>query len=215
LKLTALARADWKTLALKFPAHPHGRLALEQLVATSDWRPTFEEQLGRAQALLASGDVAGCLSQLAELQPEKPDEKARGSLVRGQALLTRGKERDAEARTELEVALRGPPSIAAQALNTLARRSMRLTDNVVARETFKKLDTTYPTDSQADDAHYLGAWLAMNSGEFETAVSEFAAFEDHHPSSKKPSKIMWTYLMVERLRCFRSGNRNGRPKGIC
>jgi soluble lytic murein transglycosylase len=190
-KLTALARADWKTLALKFPAHPHGRLALEQLVATSDWRPTFEEQLGRAQALLASGDVAGCLSQLAELQPEKPDAKARVSLVRGQALLTRGKERDAEARTELEIALRGPPSIAAQALNTLARRSMRLTDNVVARETFKKLDTTYPTDSQADDAHYLGAWLAMNSGEFETAVSEFAAFEDHHPSSKKRDEARW------------------------
>lgn len=190
-KLTALARADWKALALKFPAHPHGRIALEQLVAAGEWKPTFEEQLSRAQALLAGGDVSGCLSTLADLTSDKAEAKARVALVRGQALLTRGKERDAEARKELEVALQGPPSIAAQALNTLARRSMRLTDNTVARETFKRLDTTYPTDPQADEAHYLGAWLAMNSGEFETAVAEFTAFEEHHPSSKKRDEARW------------------------
>ncbi|MFT3708936.1 MAG: transglycosylase SLT domain-containing protein [Archangium sp.] len=190
-KLTALARNDWKALALKFPAHPHGVVARERLIADGAWNPTFDEQLSRAQALLAAGSVSECLESISSLTTEKSDQKAKLALLRGQALLSRGKERDADAKAELATAMEGPPSIAAQALLLLAKRSMRTGDNVAARATFQKLDTLYPTDSNADEAGYLAAWLAMNSGDFDAAVKDFAEFETRHADSKKRDEARW------------------------
>lgn len=190
-KLTALARADWKLLALKFPAHPHGIAAQARLIAEDAWAPTFDEALGRAQALLNAGDSRGCLAAIEALKPTKPAEEARLALLKGQALLTRGKERDAEAQAQLAIAAGGPPSVAAQALMTSAKRLMRLQDNVGARAAFKKLDDTYPHDSSADEAGYLASWLAMNGGDFDTAVTDFAAFETRHPESKKRDEARW------------------------
>lgn len=190
-KLTALALADWKLLALKFPAHPHGVAAQARLVADGAWKLTFDEQLSRAQALLAAGDAKGCLSALEPLTAKPGAEAARLALLKGQALLTRGKERDAEAQAQLAIAAGGPPSIAAQAVMTSARRLMRLTDNAGARAAFRKLDETWPTDPNADEAGYLAAWLAMNGGDFDTAVTDFATFETRHPDSKKRDEARW------------------------
>lgn len=190
-KLGALAKNDWKALALKFPAHPHGQVARERLLADGAWKLTFDEALSRAGALLTAGDVSGCLDAVAELAPEKPEQKARVALLKGQALLTRGKERDAEAKEQLALALEGPPAIAAQALMTLAKRAMRTQDNAAARATFQKLDTLYPTDSAADEAGYLAAWLAMNSGDFAAAVKDFSDFETRHADSKKRDEARW------------------------
>ncbi|MBL8916269.1 MAG: outer membrane protein assembly factor BamD, partial [Archangium sp.] len=200
-KLTALAHKDWKALALKFPAHPHGIVARERLIADGAWKLTFDEALTRAGGLLAAGAVNGCLEAVGELTPEKPDQKARVALLKGQALLTRAKpsgatqggqgERDAEAKEQLAIAIEGPPSVAAQALTTLAKRSMRTGDNAGARATFQKLDTLYPNDSSADEAGYLAAWLAMNSGDFAAAVKDFSDFETRHADSKKRDEARW------------------------
>lgn len=185
------ARADWKTLALRFPAHPHGQRARARLLELNDWKLTFDEQLSRANALLNAGATEAALEALNALSPEKNDARARVALFKGQALLTRGKERDAEAKKELTFAAQGTPGVAAQAVMTLARRAMRLSDHAGAREWFKKLDETWPNDGGADEAHYLGAWLAMTSLEFDTAVKEFASFEEHHPESKKRDEARW------------------------
>lgn len=189
-KLTALALADWKALALKFPAHPHGQAALAHLEAEGGWAPTADEQLSRAQALLNAGDARGCLVALERIQP-LPAGEAKVALLRGQALLSRGKEKDAEAQAQLALAAEGPPSIAAQALMTSARRLMRLQDNAGARAAFRKLDEKYPGDPTADEAGYLAAWLAMNSGDFEAAVADFTTFEARHPASKKRDEARW------------------------
>ncbi len=189
-KLTALARADWKLLALKFPAHPHGLAAQARLEAEGAWSLTFDEQLARAQALLNAGDAKGCLAALEPLKPGA-DGKAKLALLKGQALLTRGKERDAEAQAQLAIAAEGAPAIAAQALMTSAKRLMRLVDNAAARAAFRKVDDAYPGDAAADEAGYLASWLAMNSGDFETAVTDFAAFETRHPDSKRRDEARW------------------------
>ena len=190
LKLTALARADWKTLALQFPTHPHGVLAKKTLEDAGAWSPTFDEQFSRAQALLNAGDPKGCLAALDALTIPKGKE-AQCALLRGQALLTRGKERDAEALAALELAAKGPPNVAAQALSVKAKRLMRLNDNAGARQAFHLLDETYPNDPNADEAGYLAAWLAMSAGELPQAVTEFEAFEVKHERSKKRDEARW------------------------
>ena len=182
------ARADWINLATRFPTHPAGRSAMARL---ADWKPTFEEALTRAQALWSGGDVAGALALIDALEPPSKSAKARVALVRGQVLLTRGRERDAEAQQNLAQAMEGPDWVAAQALNSSARRFMRLSDHARAREVFHTLDEKYPTDPAADDAAYLAAWLAMVSREFPVAISEFAAYEEHHPASKKRDEARW------------------------
>ncbi len=191
-KLVALARADWKSLALKFPAHPHGVAAQARLVAEGAWVLTFDEQLARAQALLNAGDAKACLAALDDAKPQvKGVDGPKRALLRGQALLARGKERDVEAQAELAVAAEGPPAVAAQALLTSAKRLMRLQDNAGARTTFRKLDDRYPADPAADEAGYLASWLSMNSGDFDAAVSDFTAFEARHPDSKKRDEARW------------------------
>ncbi len=198
MKQAPLARADWKTLAIRFPAHPHGVTAKAKLEASGAWAPTFDEQLDRAGFLLASGDARACLEALrgVKLPAEKPRKgvpakQARLALLRGQALLSRGKEQDAEAQAQLAIAADGPPSVAATALMVSARRLMRLNDNAGARAAFHRVDDTYPQDPAADDAGYLAAWLAMNAGELDVAVKEFEAYEERHAGSKKRDEARW------------------------
>lgn len=191
-KLTALAAADWKTLALKYPTHPHGLAAQARLTTDGAWALTFDEQLSRAQAIFNAGDSKKCLAALDALPlPSFDDAAAKVALLRGQALLARGKEKDAEAQAQLAIAAGGPPSIAAQALMTSAKRLMRLQDNAAARAAFRRLDDQYPSDPAADEAGYLAAWLSMNSGEFDVAVADFTAFETRHADSRRRDEARW------------------------
>lgn len=198
LKQTAPARADLKALAIRFPNHPHGLAAKQKLEAAGAWNPTFDEQVTRAEHLLGAGDAKGCLAALENLEPpnEKskakvPARQAKLALLRGQALLSRGREQDAAAQAQLAIAAEGPPGIAAPALMVSARRLMRLNDNLAARAAFHRVDETYPDDPAAADAGYLAAWLAMNAGDFAAAIAEFDAFETKHPGSKKKDEARW------------------------
>ncbi len=194
LKQPARARAAWEELALRVPLHPHGQAALARLEAAG-WRPGFEQRLRRAQALLDGGDAPRCLASLEGLEAPKgkgaAERTARLALLRGQALLARGREKDAEAQAQLQQAAKGPPAIAAQALFASGRRLMRLQDNAGARAAFGALDEQYPTAPNADEGAYLAAWLAMNSGDFETAQRELERFEQRHERSKKRDEARW------------------------
>ncbi|MGV3620123.1 MAG: transglycosylase SLT domain-containing protein [Archangium sp.] len=198
MKQQAKARDDWKALAIRFPNHPHGIAAKEKLERDGAWKLSFEEAVMRAEYLLGAGDAKGCLAALDDVVPpnEKskakvPAKKAKLALLRGQALLSRGKERDAEAQAQLAIAADGPPGIAAPALMVSARRFMRLNDNLAARTAFHKVDETYPDDPSADEAAYLAAWLAMNAADFPAATAEFEAFETKHERSKKKDEARW------------------------
>lgn len=193
-KLFALARADLKALAVKFPSHPHGESAKAQLEADGTWKPTFEEHLERAQGLLASGAARECLSALGA--PDAPgartdEAKARLALLSGQALLSLGPERAEEAKAQLRIAAQGPAPVASQALITLAKRLMRLQDHQGARAAFRGVDEKFPNSSAADEAGYLAAWLTMTSGELDAAVAEFIAFETKHFDSRRRDEARW------------------------
>jgi soluble lytic murein transglycosylase len=188
---TAKALADFTAIALRFPRHPHAEIALARRGALGGRPFTAAERLARAQALLAAGDPAQCLSELDDDAAAPAVDAARVALLRGQALLARGRERDDEGLAALSVAEAGPAPVAAEALMTRARRLMRLGDNARARAAFQSLDARYPDSAFADEAGYLGAWLAMNAGEDEAAVAELATFERRHPRSRRLDEARW------------------------
>jgi soluble lytic murein transglycosylase len=195
LKQRGPATAALEQLALRHPLHPHGALAQAQLEADGAWRPGFEQRLRRAQAFLDAGAPARCLEELEGL-PLPKGKAATGAslrlaLLRGQALLARGREHDDEARAQLAIAATGPAATAAPALFALGRRLMRLQDNAGAREAFRTLDEKYPTTPNAEEGAYLAAWLAMNAGDFDTAEREFAEFEQRHARSRRRDEARW------------------------
>ncbi|MEW5743726.1 MAG: tetratricopeptide repeat protein, partial [Myxococcota bacterium] len=192
------ALQDFTAIALRFPAHPHARVAEAHRQALGARDFTAAEHLFRAQAWLAAGKPERCLEELRQVDGDASLDPARVALVRAQALLTRGKEKDDEALAQLAVAEKGSPAVAAEALNTKARRLMRVGDNGAAREAFRALDLRFPDDALADEAGYLAAWLAMNSGDDATAVKDFAAFEELHPRSKKRDEARWfrSYALI-------------------
>ncbi len=192
-RLPALAQADWKMLALRFPTHPHGAAAQRRLQRAGQWLLTFEEQFSLAQARFIGGDAEGCLSVLESIEPLLSQGRASAqiALLKAQALLMRGPSRSAAAMAELAIAIDGPSDIAAQALLTLGKRLMRIQDDAGARAAFRKLDLSFPEDPAANDAGYLAAWLAMNAGDLETAITEFNLFETRHRLSKKRDEARW------------------------
>jgi soluble lytic murein transglycosylase len=196
LKRPDRGRDELRALVLQYPTHPHARLAHELLTADGVMALTPQESLTRAQALLAGGDPAGCLATLPEPPPRGLAQRV--ALTRGKALLARG--RDAEALAEFEAAASGPVAmIAAEAVMAQAKRLMRLGDNTGARAAFRRVDTSWPKSAEADEAGYLAAWLAMNSGALEVAVADFAAFEAGHPRSKRRDEARWfrTYSLFK------------------
>jgi soluble lytic murein transglycosylase len=186
----ALASADFRQIYLRFPTHPHAQLARQALERLGPLTLSTEEQLARAQALLAQGDPAAALTQLDALPSgAKAAFAARTALVRGQALFARGK--DPEGLLALTEAARGPAPIAAESTLYRARRLMRLGDNREARQLFAHLDQTWPQDTAADEAGYFVAWLALHEGLKEDAVTDFATFEARHPTSRRRDEARW------------------------
>ncbi len=182
------ANADLRLLALKYPTHPHAAFALATLEAQAPVTWTPDEELARAQAMLAHGDAAGALTLSRLLTAEGLAQRV--ALLRGQAFLARGK--DTEALAELEKAALGSSApVAAEAMMAQARRLMRLGKNPEARAAFQALDFKFPKDLNADEAGYLHAWLAMNAGDDATAVGDFSAFEERHPFSKRRDEARW------------------------
>jgi soluble lytic murein transglycosylase len=187
-KDVAGANADLRTLLLKYPTHPHSAFALTTLEAQAPVTWTPEEELARAQSMLSHGDAAAALALSAHISLESLAQRV--ALLRGQALLARGK--DSEALVELELAAHGASAaVAAEAMMTQARRLMRLGKNEEARAAFHALDLKFPRDLNADEAGYLHAWLAMNVGDDTTAAADFTSFEERHAFSKRRDEARW------------------------
>lgn len=184
------ARADLRLVYLRFPAHPHAALAAALLERAGPLVLTLSEKVLRGQALLAAGSARGALKELSSVAPPAGSAaEARVELTRAQALFAQGKE--PEARAELELAELGPPEVAAEALALEARRRLHGQDNAAARTLFLAVDARYPRSTEADEAGYLAAWLAMQLGDEETAVREFDAFEVKHASSRRRDEARW------------------------
>jgi len=188
------AQKDLRTLLLRFPTHPHAVEAMRLLSFEGTPSFTFEEQLMRAQALIAQGAPTEALRQLEAATPgegkDQPASEAKVALLRGQALLALGKE--PEAFTQLDfAAARGPSATAAEAMMTKARRLMRAQKHGEARALMLALDTKYPGNGNAPEAAYLGSWLSLADGKYEQAVTDFEGFDARHPDSKKRDEGRW------------------------
>lgn len=187
-------RADLKTLALRFPSHPYAAKALERLQAERTKRPlfTFEERLARARSLLESGLAREALDELDATLKQKlargMSARAKLALVRAVAHFATGEAKEGE--RELDVALKGQPSIASEALMLRARRALR-TDNGRARALMAEVARRFPKEPPADDAAYLAGWLALQSGKYAEAVKTFEGLEERHPRSRKRDEALW------------------------
>jgi len=188
------AQKDLRTLLLRFPTHPHAAEAMRLLSFDGTPAFTFEEQLMRAQALVAQGAATEALSQLEAATPgegkEQQASEAKVALLRGQALLALGKEADAFTQLDLAAA-RGKSATAAEAMMTKARRLMRAQKHGEARAIMLALDTKYPDNGNAPEAAYLGSWLSLTDGKYEQAIADFEAFDVRHAGSKKRDEGRW------------------------
>ncbi len=188
-------RADLKWLALKFPAHPYGAAALAQLEAAhlSPQILTFEERLTRAHELLDRGEATLALAELDAIDSRRlargASAKARQALVRAQTLFALGLETRGE--QQLDVALKGQPALAAEALMLRARRALRAGDHPRARSLFSEVERRHPHEPPADDAAFLVGWIDFQDGHPAEATSAFDAFQKRFPRSKKRDEGLW------------------------
>lgn len=182
------ALADWQSLALRFPAHPHGVAAKLHLEQIGKWSPTAADSLMRARLFLDAGAAQACLTELESLSDATP----RCQLLRGQALLSRGSDGDATRGLELlDTVARGGTSETTDALLSRGKYLMRQNDRAGAREAFERLDATNRFGAAADEAAYLAAWLSMSNGELERAAAAFARFETRYPNSRRRDEARW------------------------
>jgi soluble lytic murein transglycosylase len=175
-------------LAMRFPSHPHGKMAAEQLYAQKSFSFTDSERVKRAQAFL---ELSLKQEALDELKAVKNPAEVHVQWIQGQCHLIRGQEDDSLALQMLIPFTSRTDWYAPAALNVLARRAMRLQDLPLARNRFLELVKRFPDDSSSSDASYLAAWLAMNLGQFEVAANEFSEFETNFPASKKRDEARW------------------------
>jgi soluble lytic murein transglycosylase len=189
------ARADFKTIAVRFPAHPCAPLALSQASASpaGPLHFTLDERLGRAKALVESGEPSRALDELASAQKERlidgPRPAARAALIRAAALYAQG--RDAEAEAQLRLTARGEPYVAADGLMARARRALRANQNELARQYMAQIERRYPAEPTAEEAGYFLGWIDLQSGRFAAAVKSFATFERRHPHSRRQDEAIW------------------------
>lgn len=184
------AQADFVTLFVRFPTHPHAYWAEQRL---GKYALSFEEKLARAERFIGAGDHARALGELeGESAPKGKAKKAleaRLALVRAQAHYGRGDE--ARAVEQLDIAMGGPPAVAAEAMMLRARKLMRAGENRFAREMFEAIDARYPDAPVADEAAYLSGWISIQNGDYDTAVTSYEHFEERHKDSKKRDEARW------------------------
>ncbi|XXF75016.1 transglycosylase SLT domain-containing protein [Myxococcaceae bacterium GXIMD 01537] len=188
------ARADLKSVALRFPSHPYGDEALRLLEAQEPpVRLTFTEVLQRARGLADGGAPARALSELEKAEALKPTrtrpEQAQVALLRAQALMAQGKA--AEAEKSLALARQGPTAVAAQARLIEARRALRSDDHDRARALMAALDKAYPGEPAGEEGGYFLGWLNLQDERYEEAVKAFTAYDARYPRSRRRDDALW------------------------
>ncbi|OJT21452.1 lytic transglycosylase [Archangium sp. Cb G35] len=200
-------KADLKTVALRYPAHPYGDEALAKLEAQKPaLKLTLAEHLQRARGLLDANEAKRTLAELEKAEAAKlartKQDKAQVALVRAQALYATGKREEAE--QALAVARQGPPSVAAEAAFVTARRALKSDANDKARELMASVEKTWPKEKVADEAGFYVGWLDLQAGRFEEAVKSFTAFDQRHAGSRKRDEALW-YRALAHIRLEQYG----------
>jgi soluble lytic murein transglycosylase len=187
-------RADLKVLALRFPAHPYAKEALDKLASSK--KPvllTLDERLVRAKGLLDAQDPDAALAELelADKQklPRGASAKAWVAFVRAQAYFAL---KDAEAaEKQLQISSKGQGSVQAEVLMLRARRALHDDDHKGALKYMTEVDKRFPREVSADDAGFLTGWLLLQDGRYADSVKALETFEKKHPTSRKRDEAFW------------------------
>jgi soluble lytic murein transglycosylase len=187
-------RADLKRVLVRFPAHPHAPLSATRLERAK--KPvvfSVDDRFARQSGFLGAGDPKAAMAELdaIEIPPGKRAEATRASLALARAYVLFALGQEKEAYEKIEAAMGGPAWVAASAMMLKARKLLRAGDNTKAREMMLALDVKYPNESPADEASYLAGWIAMQAGDYASAVTDFASFEERHADSKKRDEARW------------------------
>ncbi len=188
------AQADRVLLALRHPAHPLGEEAWAELGKLKPaWRPTGEQRLGRARALLDAGRAKEALAELESLGALKEFKGAAKApvlaLVQAQAHYALGD--DAKGDEAVGRAMKGPKAIAADAAMTRARRALRAGDRPRAKALMRAVADEFGQERPAEDALYLAGWIALQQGETKEAVDTFILFGERFPTSGRLDEVLW------------------------
>ena len=192
---TEAMRSDLRTLLAKYPGHPaaeEARRLLEKELGTQVlW--TFEERMARARRLLDGGLATLAWKELEETAAQKlgrgTTALAREALMRASVLIALGKE--TEGLKALEVALKGQPSVAAEALMLRARRAMRTPDLSEARRQMAEVEKRYPKEAPAAEAAFLTSWLDLQRNELAAAAKALAQYPDRYLHSQFRDDALW------------------------
>lgn len=177
---------DLRSIAVRYPAHPHADLALLKLTNAAF---TIQERLDRADGFRGAGQWSLALAELDAIGEPPARSAPLVAFARAQNLFALGREADAEA--QLEKAAQGSPLVAADALLMRARKQLRAGKNAEARATYLQVAAQYPKDRGADEATYFAAWIAMQSQDFVTSEREFGELLDKHPRSNRRDEALW------------------------
>lgn len=185
----AKARADLIALLVRAPSHPLAAEALVRLGKTASF--TFEERLQRANRLLEADQPKPALLELDAAKALAKSAKARAqlALVRASACFADGREQDGQ--DQLELALRGPRAVAAEALHLRGRRLLRSGDNEGAKAALEELDRRFPKEAVTNEGAFFIGWIDLQAERYTEAAAAFANYMKSHPRSRKLDEAAW------------------------
>jgi len=189
------ARADFKTLAVRFPVHPCAALALSETSRVPELAIdlAFDEHISRSRAFIEAGQPRLALEEMAAAERHRSAEphpdRGRIPLLKATALFSLG--RDAEAEAQLKLTARGQSGVASEGILFRARRALRSNQNEQARRYMAEIERRYPKEPSADEAGFFLGWIDLQAGRWPAAVKSFIAFERRHPHSRRRDDAIW------------------------
>ena len=185
-------RADLKSLAVRHPTHEYGVRAdkrirdmytLDDVITRASSLPSARAIEELTRATVPKGREASLELALAQAYFRAND------VAKGEEQLQRAIERNSE--------------VAASAQMIRARRLLKNGDPTAAHKAFTEIETNYPSQSIAEEAGYLAAWLSLQADDFQGAAEEFQQFETRHPRSKKRDEARWfrAYALQRAKKC--------------
>lgn len=196
------AIAQWRRILVASPEDPAATVAskhLEQQGALAAL--SFQDNLARAERLLAAGQVAQALASARTATREASTEAERfhARLVLGKALAASSEDGEAEKTFQSIAVPRAPPKLQMEALLALGRGAMGRGAPAEAIAHLSEICRRFPSDGACDEAAFLSAWIAFNQGDYRGCTARFDAFVEEHRKARRRSDGLWYLGFCHRL----------------
>ena len=200
------AQTDLHTLMVRYPRSQAAMDADAELRGSSAPAValTLDERMQRTRVFLDAGDAKMALAELDRSEANglvrDPAAQAQVALLKAQALFSLN--RVSEAEKALEVASKGPPETAAEAMLVRARRLLKLDEHAQAVERLQEISKRFAGEPASEEADYFLGWLALQDGKLQAAADALESFERKHPESRRRDEACWFRALSQ----IRAGN---------